>query len=90
MKKLGRFALFAIFTLVLVLSACLLVACDDGNNQDSNFKVTIHQNNGEADIVWDINNQVPSITKDGYHIVGFYLDENMAISTKLESLKTED
>jgi len=36
MKKLGRFALFAVFTLVLVLSACLLVACDDGNNWEEN------------------------------------------------------
>ena len=36
MKKLGRFALFAIFTLVLVLSACLLVACDDGTNLEEN------------------------------------------------------
>lgn len=88
MKKLGRFALFAIFTLVLVVSTCLLVSCDDGNNQGSNFKVTIHQNNGKADIVWDINDDVPSITKDGFHVGGFYLDENMTISTTLESLKT--
>ena len=88
MKKLGRSALFAIFTLVLVVSTCLLVSCDDGNNQGSNFKATIHQNNGKADIVWDINDEVPSITNDGFHIVGLYLDENMTISTTLESLKT--
>lgn len=87
MKKLGRFALFAIFTLVLVVSTCLLVSCDDGNNQGSNFKVTIHQNNGKADIVWDINDEVPSITKDGFHVGGFYLDEDMTISTTFESLK---
>ncbi len=38
MKKLGRFALFAIFTLVLVLSACLLVACNGGKKQVPVYK----------------------------------------------------
>lgn len=33
MKKLGRFAIFALFTLVLILSVSLLVSCDDANGQ---------------------------------------------------------
>ena len=70
-----------------VILTCIFAACDKVGAQDSSFKVTIHPNNGQDDIVWDVATDIPSITKDGYHVVGFYLDEDMTIGTSLESLK---
>ena len=82
----------AILTMALVLS-CAFVACDKagtdktGTDIAADYKVTIHPNNGQGDIVWDITKAIPTITKDGYHITGYYLDAEMTISTTLESLK---
>ena len=73
--------------MVIVLT-CIFVACDKGGAQDKNYTVTIHPDNGQADFVWDIKTDIPVITKYGYHIVGYYLDADMTISTTLESLKT--
>ena len=71
-----------------IVLTCIFAACDNNDgSQNPNYKVTIHPNNGQADIVWDMNTDIPSITKDGYHIVGYYLDADMTISTTLESLK---
>ena len=84
---------FAILTMALVLS-CALVACDKagtdktGTDIAADYKVTIHPNNGQSDIVWDITKAIPTITKDGYHIAGYFLDAQLTISTTLESLKT--
>lgn len=83
----------AILTMALVLS-CALVACDKagtnktGTDIAADYKVTIHPNNGQGDIVWDITKEIPTITKDGYHIAGYFLDAQLTISTTLESLKT--
>ncbi len=82
----------AILTMALVLS-CALVACDKagtdktGTDIVADYKVTIHPNNGQGDIVWDITKEIPTITKDGYHIAGYFLDAQLTISTTLESLK---
>ncbi len=70
-----------------VLLTCIFAACDKTGAQDSSFRVTIHPNNGQTDIVWDIATDIPTITKDGYHIVGYYLDAELTIGTSLESLK---
>ena len=72
--------------MVIVLT-CIFVACDKGGAQDKNYTVTIHPDNGQADFVWDTKTDIPVITKYGYHIVGYYLDADMTISTTLESLK---
>ena len=78
--------------MTLVLS-CALVACDKagtdktGTDIVADYKVTIHPNNGQGDIVWDITKAIPTITKDGYHIAGYFLDAQLTISTTLESLK---
>ncbi len=72
--------------MVIVLT-CIFAACDKGGAQDKNYTVTIHPDNGQADFVWDTKTDIPVITKYGYHIVGFYLDEDMTISTTFESLK---
>ena len=82
----------AILTMALVLS-CTLVACDKagtdktGTDIAADYKVTIHPNNGQGDIVWDITKEIPTITKDGYHIAGYFLDAQLTMSTTLESLK---
>ena len=73
-----------------VILTCIFAACDKTDSQNPDFKVTIHPNNGQSDIVWDITTDIPSITKYGYHIVGYYLDEDMTISTTLESLKASE
>ena len=70
-----------------VILTCIFASCNKVDAQDSSFKVTIHPNNGQDDIVWDVAADIPSITKDGYHIVGYYLDAELTISTSLESLK---
>ena len=83
---------FAILTMALVLSF-VFVACDKvepdktGTDIVSEYKVTIHPNNGQDDIVWDITKEIPTITKDGFHIAGYFLDAQLTISTTLESLK---
>ena len=82
----------AILTMALVLS-CAFVACDKagtdktGTDIAADYKVTIHPNNGQSDIVWDITKAIPTITKDGFHIAGYFLDAQLTISTTLESLK---
>lgn len=80
-------SILAVLTMALVLS-CALVACDKaGTEKAADYKVTIHPNNGQSDIVWDITKAIPTITKDGYHIAGYFLDAQLTISTTLESLK---
>ena len=85
-QKQRIFSFLVLLTMVIVLT-CIFAACDKVGAQDSSFKVTIHPNNGQDDIVWDVAADIPSITKDGYHIVGYFLDAELTISTSLESLK---
>ena len=86
-------SILAILTMAILLS-CAFVACDKagtdktGTDIVADYKVTIHPNNGQSDIVWDITKAIPTITKDGYHIAGYFLDAQLTISTTLESLKT--
>ena len=63
MKKLGRTAILAV--LIIILSALLLMACDDKESPNADYKVIIHPNNGESDIIWDTTTDIPSITKVG-------------------------
>ena len=81
----------AILTMALVLSF-VFVACGNdtdktGTGNAADYKVTIHPNNGQGDIVWDITKAIPTITKGGFHIAGYFLDAQLTISTTLESLK---
>lgn len=80
---------FVIVTILVMTFAllCFFSACGKIGAQNSDFKVTIHPNNGNPNIIWDISTDIPSITKDGYHVAGYYLDAKMTISTSLESLK---
>ncbi len=81
--------IFVIVTILVMTFAllCFFSACGKIGAQNSDFKVTIHPNNGNPNIIWDISTDIPSITKDGYHVAGYYLDAKMTISTSLESLK---
>ena len=82
----------AILTMAILLSF-VFVACDKagtdktGTDIAADYKVTIHPNNGQSDIVWDITKAIPTITKDGFHIAGYFLDAQLTMSTTLESLK---
>ena len=80
---------FVIVTILVMTFAllCFFSACGKIGAQNSDFKVTIHPNNGNPNIIWDISTDIPSIAKDGYHVAGYYLDSKMTISTSLESLK---
>lgn len=92
-KKQRIISIIAVVTMAIVLS-CALVACDKagtdktGTDIAADYKVTIHPNNGQSDIVWDITKEIPTITKDGFHIAGYFLDAQLTMSTTLESLKT--
>ena len=85
-------SILAVLTMAILLS-CAFVACDKvdtdktGTDIVADYKVTIHPNNGQGDIVWDITKEIPTITKDGFHIAGYFLDAQLTISTTLESLK---
>ena len=91
-KKKRILFVLAILTMAIVLSF-VFVACDKagtdktGTDIVADYKVTIHPNNGQGDIVWDITKEIPTITKDGNHIAGYFLDAQLTISTTLESLK---
>ena len=74
------------FTIILIVAVLIftLVACGE---KDDDFKVIIHPNNGEVNVEWDINDPIPSFTKEGYVIEGFYLDGDFGTATSLEELK---
>ena len=85
-------SILAVLTMAILLS-CAFVACNKvdtdktGTDIVADYKVTIHPNNGQGNIVWDITKEIPTITKDGFHIAGYFLDAQLTISTTLESLK---
>ena len=85
-KKQRIFSILAILTMAVILT-CIFTACGETEAQDVSYMVTIHPCDGELDIVWDAKGEIPHITREGYHIAGFYLDESFTISTTLESLK---
>lgn len=90
-KKQRIISIIAVVTMAIVLSF-VFVACGNdtdktGTGNAADYKVTIHPNNGQSDIVWDITKEIPTITKDGFHIAGYFLDAQLTISTTLESLK---
>lgn len=83
MKKLGR-AILAV--LIIILSTFLFVACDKGN-KTNNYNVTIHQNNGQTDIIWVVTDEVPILKHDGFDLEGLYLDNTFTMQTSFEALK---
>ncbi len=81
-----RFAT-AVFCLVALLTICVsFVACDN-NSQETTYMVTIHQGEGLEDIVWNIDSDIPSLTKDGFIVEGLYLDDDFEEEVSLSTLK---
>lgn len=71
--------LFAIILLMFVLVACGETDDNSSNNTDNNsqkvYTVTFHLGDELDDVVWNAADDIPLLTKDGYHIVGYYLDD---------------
>ena len=87
MKK-NRIAL-AIILIILVMT---LVACGDtvdatDKSDIDDFVVTIHPNNGDPNVKWDISDPIPKFEKEGFEIEGYYLDSDFTTEVVLTSLK---
>lgn len=81
-----------IFVIVILMCAGLfMVGCNDDNKEDE-FKLTVSCvcNNNQENIniiVNDVNNVVfPDITKEGYELVGWFLDEDLTEEFNLEGV----
>lgn len=85
-RKQRIFSILTILIMVVILT-CIFVACDTIGAQDSSFRVIIHTNNGQPNIVWDIATDIPSVTKDGFLFIGYFYDENFTKSVSVESLR---
>ena len=84
MKKNG--IALAIILIILVLT---LVACGDTVDvpDKDEYVVTIHPNNGDPNVKWDISDPIPVFEKEGFEIEGYYLDSDFTIEVVLTSLK---
>lgn len=83
MKRLAT----AFFYIVALLAICALFAACDKNSQETTYTVTIHQGEGLEDIVWNIDTDVPALTKDGYIVKGLYLNDDFEEEVSLSALK---
>ncbi len=81
-----RFAT-AVFCLVALLAICVFFVACDKNSQETTYTVTIHQGEGLEDIVWNIDSDIPTLTKDGFIVEGLYLDDNFEEEVSLLTLK---
>ncbi len=90
MKK--GFRLFVILIFV-VLFATIFVACgetdDSGNDVPQSYTVTFHLGEGLDNVVWNVADDIPILKKEGYHIVGYYLDENLSQLTTEEEIRKQ-
>ena len=85
MKKLGRTAILAV--LIVILSALLLMACDDKESPNADYKVIIHPNNGNLPFVWSIIDDIPRLERNGYDYDGLFVDSAFTMQTSFEALK---
>ena len=73
---------------ILTIAMLCLVACDNNGAQEpTDYKVTIHGGEGFEDIVWNVSDSIPTIAKDGYVVEGIYADSDFTTRITLESLK---
>lgn len=75
---------FVILTVIVFAMLLTFAAC---NNQES-YKITIHPNNGEADIVWDRTKKFPTFEKEGFSVDGLFLDEQLTQPIALGDLQS--
>lgn len=81
-----RFAT-AVCCLVALLAICVFFVACDKNPQETTYTVTIHQGEGLEDIVWNIDSDIPTLTKDGFIVEGLYLDDDFEEEVSLSTLK---
>ena len=84
-KQKNKFV-FVILTVTVFAMLLTFAAC---NNQES-YKITIHPNNGESDIVWELGDEIPTLKKVGYLFKGFFLDEQFSKEIVLQNLQALD
>ncbi len=77
----------AVFCLVALLATCVFFVACDKNPQETTYTVTIHQGEGLEDIVWNIDSNIPTLTKDGFIVEGLYLDDDFEEEVSLSTLK---
>ena len=77
-----KFQIIACLIIILLLASSL-VACSPTDK----YVVTIHPNNGGANIQWNINEKLPTFEKTGFEIEGYYLDSDFTISINPATLK---
>ena len=82
-KQKNKFV-FVILTVTVFAMLLTFAAC---SNQES-YKITIHPNNGEADIVWDRTKNFPTFEKEGFSVDGLFLDEQLTQPIALGDLQS--
>lgn len=82
-KQLRFVALLA----VMLVLACALVACTTTTQPTATYNVIIHQGEGQENVTWDRQSDVPTLTKEGFTFEGLYLDAEYTSATTWEDLK---
>ena len=86
-----RFVLRLIFYITAVLAVCgitaLVIWKTVGKTQDGGeSKITFVLNNGEADVVCGIEDEIPLPSKRGYYLYGWYTDEGLTEKIEFETV----
>ena len=87
MKKNGIALAIILIILVMTLFACSNTIDATDKSDIDDFVVTIHPNNGDPNVKWDISDPIPKFEKEGFEIEGYYLDSDFTIEVVLTSLK---
>lgn len=81
-----RFATIVALVLLIIAVLICAVACGD-NDFPKEYIVTIHQGEGLADIEWNVNDELPTLSKEGYYVEGYYFDKDFTLEASLATLK---
>lgn len=81
-----RFATIVALVLLIIAVLICAVACGD-NDFPKEYIVTIHQGEGLADIEWNVNDELPTLFKEGYYVEGYYFDKDFTSEASLATLK---
>ena len=87
MKKNGIALAIILIILVMTLVACSNTTDATDKSDIDDFVVTIHPNNGDPNVKWDISDPIPVFEKEGFEIEGYYLDSDFTTEVVLTSLK---
>ena len=81
-----RFATIVALVILIIAVLICAVACGD-NDFPKEYIVTIHQGEGLADIEWNVNDELPTLFKEGYYVEGCYFDKDFTLEASLATLK---